>query len=155
MTVLDRASWQRRKAGGRRARTLRLAPRELALACIALLAAAVALAVTARRREAAPVRLPPAVGSYLASAGSSGPHAIGRHTSCGGVIDATTLGVAHPTLPCGTRLYLTYRGRRVLTEVIDSRVREPGRQFDLTEALAARLGLTGVQQVEWSYVRVG
>ena len=57
--------------------------------------------------------------------------------------------------PCGTRIYLTYRGKRVLTQVIDRDPQQSDRQFDLTEALAAQLGLTGVQQVEWSYVRVG
>ena len=65
------------------------------------------------------------------------------------------MGVAQPTLPCGTRLYLTYRGTRVLTQVIDRGPPQSGRQFDLTDALARRLGLSGVQQVEWSYVRVG
>ena len=53
------------------------------------------------------------------------------------------------------RLYLTYHGTRVLTQVIDHGPHGPGRQFDLTEALARRLGLSGVQRVEWSYVRVG
>ena len=55
-----------------------------------------------RTHETARVPLPPAVGSYVALAGSSGPTAFGRRTSCGGTIEATTLGVAHPTLPCGT-----------------------------------------------------
>ena len=57
--------------------------------------------------------LPQAVGSYVATAGASGAQ-IGRRTACGGVIEANTLGVAQPTLPCGTRIYLTYRGKRVL-----------------------------------------
>lgn len=133
----------------------RLAQRELGLACIAILAGAVALAVTARTRATTPLPLPAAVGSYVALAGSSGSQAIGRHTSCGGTIQAATIGVAQPTLPCGTQIYLTYRGKRVLTQVIDRDPHLSDRQFDLTEALAERLGLTGVQQVEWSYVRVG
>jgi rare lipoprotein A (peptidoglycan hydrolase) len=136
-------------------RKRRLAQRELGLACIAVLATTIALAVTARTRATTPLRLPVAVGSYVALAGSSGPKAIGRHTSCGGTIEATTMGVAQPTLPCGTQLYLTYRGTRVLTQVIDRGPPPSGRQFDLTNALATRLGLTGVQQVVWSYVRVG
>ena len=144
-----------RPPGRRHSRVPRLAQRELGLACVALLAASIALAVTARTRATTPLRLPPAVGSYSALAGSSGLRAVGRHTTCGGTIEATTMGVAQPTLPCGTRIYLTYRGRRVLTEVIDRGPHEAGRQFDLTEALARRLGLSGVQQVEWSYVRVG
>jgi rare lipoprotein A len=133
----------------------RLARRELGLACVAILAGAIALAVTARTRATTQLPLPAAVGSYLALAGSSGAKAVGGHTACGGTIDATTIGVAQPTLPCGTRIYLTYRGKRVLTQVIDRNPQQSDRQFDLTEALAQRLGLTGVQQVEWSYVRVG
>jgi rare lipoprotein A (peptidoglycan hydrolase) len=133
----------------------RLAQRELGLACVAILAGAIALAVTARTRATTPLPLPAAVGSYTALAGSSGAKAVGRHTACGGTIAATTIGVAQPTLPCGTRIYLTYRGKRVLTQVIDRDPQQSDRQFDLTEALALRLGLTGVQQVEWSYVRVG
>jgi rare lipoprotein A len=132
-----------------------LAQRELGLACIALLGAAIALAVTSGTRATTPLRLPVGVGSYLALAGSSGTQAVGRHTACGTTIEAATMGVEHPTLPCGTRIYVAYGGRRALAQVIDRGPREPGRQFDLTEALARRLGLTGVQQVQWSYVHVG
>ena len=35
----------------------------------------------------------------------------------------------------------------MLTEVIDSRMKRPGRQFELTEALAQRLGIEGTQQI--------
>jgi rare lipoprotein A (peptidoglycan hydrolase) len=155
MTAPLRAGFGFRRGGRRQPRVSRLAQRELGLAAVALLGAVVAVAVSARRNETAPIRLPEAVGSYVAFAGSSGLQAIGRRTTCGGTIEAGTMGVAQPTLPCGTRIYVTYRGKRVLTEVIDRGPREPGRQFDLTDALARRLGLTGVQEVEWSYVRVG
>jgi len=46
---------------------------------------------------------------------------------------------------------VTYDGRRVLTQVIDRGPSVPGRQFDLTEALAHRLGLVGIQRIVWSY----
>jgi rare lipoprotein A (peptidoglycan hydrolase) len=49
------------------------------------------------------------------------------------------------------KIYLTYDGRRVLTQVIDRGPSVPGRQFELTEALAHRLGLVGVQRIAWSY----
>ena len=118
----------------------RLAQRELGLACVAILAGAVALAVTARTRATTRCPCRAAVGSYVALAGSSGSKAIGRHTSCGGTIEAATIGVAQPTLPCGTRIYLTYRGKRVLTQVIDRDPHQSDRQFDLTEALAGVSG---------------
>jgi rare lipoprotein A len=131
-----------------------LAVREIALAGLALLAAAISLAVTAQTRHehgSTPAR----EGSFTALAGSSGPAAFGRHTACGGIITPDTEGVAHPTLPCGARVFITYRGKTVLVQVIDRGPYVPGRQFDLTDALARRLGLRGVQQIEWSYARTG
>jgi rare lipoprotein A len=61
--------------------------------------------------------------------------------------------VAHPTLPCGARIFITYHGTTVLVQVIDRGPYVPGRQFDVTQALARRLGLNGVQQIHWSYAR--
>ncbi|HEY3186945.1 MAG TPA: septal ring lytic transglycosylase RlpA family protein, partial [Solirubrobacteraceae bacterium] len=84
-------------------------------------------------------------------AGSSGVIAYGRRTACGQIIGPRTEGVAHPVLPCGVKLYLTYDGRRVLTRVIDRGPTVPGRQFEVTEALDRRLGLVGVQRIVWSY----
>jgi Lytic transglycolase len=134
--------------------TPRLAQRELALAAVALLAAVAALAVTSQTRSRS-TTLPRPEGDYVALAGSSGPAAIGRRTACGGVIRADTEGVAHPTLPCGARIYVVFGGKHVLTQVIDRGPYVPGREFDLTDALARRLGLHGVQTIHWSYARVG
>jgi hypothetical protein len=129
---------------------LGLAQRQAVLFGGALLAAVVALAVTSGR-DHTERKLPPAVGSYTALAGSSGVVAYGKRTACGQVIGPRTEGVAHPVLPCGVKIYLGYEGRHVLTQVIDRGPYAPGRQFDLTEALAHRLGLVGVQRVTWSY----
>jgi rare lipoprotein A (peptidoglycan hydrolase) len=134
--------------------TAKLAQRELALGAVALLATVVSLAVTAKTRSDT-VRLPQAVGLYAALAGSSGAGAFGRHTACGVVIGPDTEGVAQPTLPCGTRIYISFQGRHVLTQVIDHGPSVPGRQLDVTDALARRLGLSGVQTIHWSYARRG
>lgn len=123
--------------------------RLLVLAAAALLVVVIALAVRGWRSER--VHPPRSVGDFVALAGSAGPTAFGRHTKCGGVIGPDTLGIAHPTLPCGARIYITYRGLSVLTAVIDRGPYEAGRQFDVTDALARRLGLQGVRQVHWSY----
>ena len=64
-----------------------------------------------------------------------------------------TVGVSHPTLPCGARVFITYKGTTVLAQVVDRGPYETGRQFDLTDALARRLGLRGVKQIHWSYAR--
>jgi rare lipoprotein A len=127
-----------------------LAQRQAALAGIALLAAVVAVAILSGRRDTARP-LPPAVGSYTALAGSSGVIAYGKRTACGQLIGPRTEGVAHPVLPCGVKIYVSYDGQHVLTQVIDRGPNAPGREFDLTEALARRLGLVGVQRVTWSY----
>ena len=132
--------------------TPRLAQREVALAGLALLAVAVSLAVTAQTRRPASHTAQPE-GSYVALAGSSGPAAFGRRTACGGVMRPETVGVSHPTLPCGARVFITYRGQTVLAQVVDRGPYVPGRQFDLTDALARRLGLRGVQEIHWAYAR--
>ena len=131
-----------------------LAVREIALAGLALLAAVASLAITEQTREGTGTS-PQPEGSYPALAGSSGPAAFGRRTACGGVIHPDTEGVSHPTLPCGARIFLSYDGTRVLTQVVDRGPYVPGRQFDLTDALARRVGLRGVKLIHWSYARAG
>ena len=129
-----------------------LAVREASLAGLALLAACVSLAITAQTRDDHSAS-PQAEGSYVALAGSSGPAAFGRRTACGGILRPDTEGVAQPTLPCGVRIFITFHGKTVLTQVVDRGPYAPGRQFDLTDALARQLGLQGVQQITWAYAR--
>jgi rare lipoprotein A (peptidoglycan hydrolase) len=127
--------------------------RLIALAALALLAAAVALAAgwsTTMHRSS-----PRTVGDYVALAASAGPAAIGRRTACGGQLQTDTMGIAHPTLPCGARIFIDFHGKHVLTQVVDRGPYQPGRQFDVTDALARLLGLQGVQQVHWSYAQTG
>ena len=131
-----------------------LAVREIALAGLVLLAGAIAVAVLAHFRHHE-TSGPQPVGSFVALAGSSGPEAFGKKTACGGVITSDTEGVSHPTLPCGARIFLTFHGHTVLVQVIDRGPCSSGRQFDVTDALARRLGLSGVQEVHWSYARAG
>jgi rare lipoprotein A (peptidoglycan hydrolase) len=134
--------------------TSSLAVRQVALLAVALLAAVGVLAVTESRRDHGSSG-PQPEGSYTALAGSSGPAAFGRRTACGGILTPDTVGVAHPTLPCGARIFVTYGGVTVLTQVVDRGPYAFGRQFDLTDALARKLGLKGVQTIRWSYARSG
>lgn len=69
-----------------------------------------------------------------------GPGDYGKSTACGVVLDRTTLGVAHRTLPCGTPVALTYHGRMLIVPVIDRGPFTPGRTWDLTEATFQALG---------------
>ena len=128
----------------------RLAQREFALLAVAVLAGAIALAVVAQTRSDSN-DLPAAVGSYPATARSSGAAAIGKRTACGTVIRKKTQGVGHPVLPCGAQIYITYNGKHVLTQVIDRGPSRGDREFELTPALAKMLGLSGVERIRWSY----
>lgn len=130
----------------------KLLQRLIALAAVALLAGVVALAATSAGRDD-DSDLPARSGDYTARAGSRGPGAFGKATACSGVLRADTEGVAHPVLPCGARIYISYGGMDVLTQVVDRGPYVPGREFDLTDALARRLGLRGVQNIRWSYAR--
>lgn len=125
-----------------------------ALSAIALLAAVIAFALGDLGNGHA-ARSPEPVGDFVARAGSAGPAAFGHHTACGGVLRPDTYGIAHPTLPCGARVFIDYNGLHVLTQVVDRGPYEPNRQFDVTDALARRLGLEGVKQVHWSYAQAG
>jgi rare lipoprotein A len=72
-----------------------------------------------------------------------GPGLYGGHLSCGGTLDAGDLGVAHKSLPCGTKVTLRHHGRVVRVPVIDRGPYSGAREYDLTEATAQRLGFKG------------
>jgi hypothetical protein len=82
----------------------------------------------------------PAAASYY------GPGLYGGALACGGTLEPGTLGVAHKTLPCGTKVRLRYDGHSVTVPVVDRGPYVAGRDFDLTEATKAKLGFpsTGV-----------
>ena len=129
------------------------------LAAIALVAFAAALAIT-RRGGDENESLPAAVvvpgtktGYYTAKAAPYGPTARRSRTACGQPLLETTEGVAHPVLPCGVRLYVRFNGREVLTQVVDQGPNVPGREFDITKALADRLDLHGTQTISWRFAR--
>ncbi|MEN3311677.1 MAG: rare lipoprotein [Actinomycetota bacterium] len=136
-----------------------LVQRALWLAGITLVAALIALAIT--RRDAGSNRnLPGAIavpgtknGYYTAKAAPYGPTAGHRRTACGKPFLATTEGVAHPVLPCGVRLYIRFQGREVLTQVVDRGPNVPGRDLDITKALANRLDLHGTQTIQWRFAK--
>lgn len=137
-----------------------LAQRQLAIASVALLGVVLSLAIAARdsRSEDAAPRLPqPAVsdvsGWYRALAGVRSGKLSGRRSACGQALSRKSLGIGHPVLPCGAKVYLSYGGRTVLTQVIDRGPYVSGREFDVTPALAELLGLTGVQRIRWSFAQ--
>ena len=62
-----------------------------------------------------------------------------------------SLGVTHPVLPCGVKVVLRNGDTQVLSEVIDNALVEPGRQLEVTEALAGTLGIDGTVEIEWRF----
>jgi Lytic transglycolase len=126
--------------------------RLLALAAVAVLAALVALAL--RNSQGNDNEgLPTAVRWLDARAAPYGPTQTRRKTACGQPLTPKTLGVAHPVLPCGVKIYIEYRGHQVLTQVIDRGPSTPGREFDITKALADKIELHGVQHIRWGFAR--
>jgi hypothetical protein len=136
--------------------TLSVLQRTIVLAAVALLAAVGALALTSRDdplatgTEPRPVPTPDG-GWYTALAGSRGLARDAEQTTCRQILTGRSLGVSHPTLPCGAKIFVLYDDTELLTEVIDTRLKEPGRQFELTEALARRLELEGTQEIQWRF----
>ena len=83
----------------------------------------------------------------LAGASYYGPGIFGNGVACGGTLLPGTMGVAHKTLPCGTKVKLRYHGRTVTVPVIDRGPYVAGRDYDLTWAVKLKLGFPGVGTV--------
>ena len=139
-----------------------LAQRLLAVLAAGLLAGVVGLAVASRNDSVAVARaaLPkPAVSSvsgwYPALAGVRSRPLAGRVSGCGTLLGPKTLGVDHPVLPCGAKIFVEYKGKTALTTVVDRGPYGADRDFEVTPALADVLGLKGVQAIRWSFARAG
>jgi hypothetical protein len=78
-----------------------------------------------------------------------GPGLYGNRLACGGTLGAGTLGVAHRTLRCGTRVTFRLSGRSVTVPVVDRGPFHGGREWDLTAATKRRLGFGSTGTV-WS-----
>jgi rare lipoprotein A len=76
-----------------------------------------------------------------------GPGLYGRHTACGQRLTHRLVGVASPSLPCGTRVALLYGGRTITVPVVDRGPFAPGVSYDLTTATAQALGVDSTQTV--------
>jgi hypothetical protein len=78
-----------------------------------------------------------------AAASWYGPGLYGNKLGCGGTLTAGTLGVAHKSLPCGTKVTFRRNGRTVRVPVVDRGPYVGGREYDLTAATAQKLGFQG------------
>jgi rare lipoprotein A len=76
-----------------------------------------------------------------------GPGFYGKKTACGQTLTTRTLGVAHRTLPCGTKVDLYYKGRTVTVPVVDRGPFAEGKTWDLTKAAADALRFTETARI--------
>jgi len=137
-----------------------LVQRAVWLAGICFVAAIAAVAITRRGGDSSAKNLPSAVavpgtenGYYTGRAAPYSPTPSQPRTACGLPFTNATEGVAHPVLPCGVRVYIRFHGHEVLTQVIDRGPNVPGREFDITKALADKLGLHGTQTIKWRFAK--
>ncbi|HET7053472.1 MAG TPA: septal ring lytic transglycosylase RlpA family protein [Solirubrobacterales bacterium] len=79
-----------------------------------------------------------------------GPGLYGSRTACGEVLRPHTIGVAHRNLPCGATVKFVYRGRAIVTQVIDRGPYSHGNAWDLTNGARRALHFNGSGRVGYA-----
>jgi len=82
-----------------------------------------------------------------------GPGFYGNRTACGQRLTRGLIGVAHKTLPCGTRIVFRNpsNGRTVTAAVVDRGPYVAGRQWDLTAGLCLALDHCFTGSIQWKF----
>jgi len=80
-----------------------------------------------------------------------GPGFYGRRTACGQAYTTSIMGVAHRTLPCGTRVTFRHGSRIITVPVIDRGPYVAGRTWDLSGAACRKLGHCFTGPIYWRY----
>ncbi len=80
-----------------------------------------------------------------------GPGFYGKRTACGQALTTTLLGVAHRTLPCGTKVTFknAENGRIITVPVVDRGPYVSGRTWDLTGGACTKLGACRTGPLLW------
>lgn len=78
-----------------------------------------------------------------------GPGLYGHTMAGGGRLRRTSMVVAHRSMKFGTRVLITYKGRRVVATVRDRGPYVSGRTFDLGPGTADALNFNGVGTVKY------
>jgi hypothetical protein len=89
----------------------------------------------------------------IAGATWYGPGFYGNRTACGQVLRRGTVGVAHKTLPCGAKVTISYRGRALVTKVIDRGPYRAGYSWDLTNGARELLHFDYSDKVRYAVAR--
>ena len=135
------------------------AQRAVLLAAVALLGGVIAFSLADRLGDSGSAEnlpeavAPPGGGWHEAMAGRERGRFYGRPTSCGHIVERSTMGFAHPVLPCGAKVYLGHGGKDVLTQVVARDATPGGVQFGLTDALAEELGVGQRATIRWRFAR--
>jgi rare lipoprotein A len=78
-----------------------------------------------------------------------GPGFYGNTMAGGGKLTKTSMVVAHKSLPFGTKIQFSYKGRTCTAVVQDRGPYVGGREFDLGPGTARALGFSGVGTVQY------
>jgi rare lipoprotein A len=84
-----------------------------------------------------------------------GPGFHGRKTASGERFNQWAMTAAHRTLPFGTLVRVTYKGRSVMVRINDRGPFIRGRKLDLSKAAARRIGCAGVCKVKITIIKRG
>src|SRR5688500_7279447 len=76
-----------------------------------------------------------------------GPGLYGNGMACGGKLRRSTWGVAHKTLPCGTKVAIAHAGRIVIAPVVDRGPFTKGIAYDLTEKTARAVRMLSTSEI--------
>jgi rare lipoprotein A (peptidoglycan hydrolase) len=82
-----------------------------------------------------------------------GPGFFGSRTACGQTLHRDTIGVAHRSLPCGTKVTVAYHHRFVRARVIDRGPYSNGADWDLTQKTARKLNFSTTDDVRVAVIR--
>ena len=75
----------------------------------------------------------------------------GNGTACGQKYTKSIMGVAHRTLPCGTKVQFRHNGKVVTVPVIDRGPYVGGRQFDLSYGACKAINHCFTGPIEWRF----
>ena len=81
-----------------------------------------------------------------------GPGFHGKKTASGKTFNQWAYTAAHPSLPFGTRLQLTHKGRSIIVTVNDRGPFVRGRQLDISKGAARALHCPGVCRMDMKII---
>lgn len=90
--------------------------------------------------------------SCHASTYGIGDGLMGSGCADGSKVTSKSMGVAHKTLPLGTKIQIKYDGKIVNAEICDRGPYIEGRELDLQPAVAWALGFDGVGEVDYRVI---